>query len=259
MWLFALFFPEFSISMICRGQGTDISKYFRESRGLRDNESRLYAMYEPGHSISYKMAWTPSKDSDQPAYLLRLIRTFAVRLKTLLTLGYQDGALQIFCSDWADAGYTSNLVGNALPLRLSLRRSFTRAISLYKLMDVYLPIHHTGNTIISVQIMRIIATSSSVNIHRITKTCLYNFDPLKPHFYIVKLGFTGVYIIFLISAQKHRLWYSLEPPRRGGSNEYPQSMFWAEIWKISLFLSENFQFFEVKFSMYLNRRVFVKV
>ena len=39
----------------------------------------------------------------------------------------------------------------------------------------------------------------------ITKTCLYNFGPLKPHFYIVKLGFTEVYIIFLISAQKHRL------------------------------------------------------
>ena len=39
----------------------------------------------------------------------------------------------------------------------------------------------------------------------ITKTCLYNFDPLIPHL-IVKLGFTGVYIIFLISAQKHRLW-----------------------------------------------------
>ena len=30
--------------------------------------------------------------------------------------------------------------------------------------------------------------------------------PLKPHVYIVKLGFTGVYIIFLISAKKHRLW-----------------------------------------------------
>ena len=39
----------------------------------------------------------------------------------------------------------------------------------------------------------------------ITKTCLYNFGPLKPHFYIVKLGFTGVYITFLISAKKHRL------------------------------------------------------
>ena len=77
----------------------------------------------------------------------------------------------------------------------------------------------------------------------ITKTCLYNFDPLKPHSYTVKLGFTGVYIIFHISAQNVDCGYSLEPPRRGGSNEYPQSMFWAEIWKISEFLSENFQFF----------------
>ena len=47
---------------------------------------------------------------------------------------------------------------------------------------------------------------ASLGARHITKTCLYNFDPLKPHFYIVKLGFTGVYIIFLILAQKHRLW-----------------------------------------------------
>ena len=40
----------------------------------------------------------------------------------------------------------------------------------------------------------------------ITKTNLYNFDPIQSHFYIVKLGFTGLYIIFLISAQKYRLW-----------------------------------------------------
>ena len=46
----------------------------------------------------------------------------------------------------------------------------------------------------------------------ITKTCLYNFDPLKPHFYIVKLGFTGVDIIFLTSAQNIDCEYSLEPP-----------------------------------------------
>ena len=59
----------------------------------------------------------------------------------------------------------------------------------------------------------------------ITKTRLYSFDPLKPHFYVVKLGFTGVYIIFLIFAQNIDCGYSLEPPRRGGSNEYPQSMF----------------------------------
>ena len=30
----------------------------------------------------------------------------------------------------------------------------------------------------------------------ITKTCLCNFDPLKPHFYIEKNGVAGVYIIF---------------------------------------------------------------
>ena len=35
-------------------------------------------------------------------------------------------------------------------------------------------------------------------------------SPLKPHFYIVKLGFTGVYIIFLITAQKRRLWVLAE-------------------------------------------------
>ena len=31
----------------------------------------------------------------------------------------------------------------------------------------------------------------------ITKICLYKIWPLKPHFYIVKQRFTGVYIIFL--------------------------------------------------------------
>ena len=77
----------------------------------------------------------------------------------------------------------------------------------------------------------------------ITKTCLYNFDPLKPHFYIVKLGFTGVDIIFLISAQNIDYGYSLEPPRRGGSNEYPQSMFWAETWKYQNFFIWKCSFF----------------
>ena len=38
--------------------------------------------------------------------------------------------------------------------------------------------------------------------------------------------------IFHISDQNIDCGYSLEPPRRGGSNEYPQSMFWAEIRKL---------------------------
>ena len=33
---------------------------------------------------------------------------------------------------------------------------------------------------------------------------------------------------FLIFAQNIDCGYSLEPPRRGGSNEYPQSMFWSK-------------------------------
>ena len=43
---------------------------------------------------------------------------------------------------------------------------------------------------------------------------LYNFDPLKPHFYIVILGFKGVYNIFFLFLLKNiDCGYSLEPPR----------------------------------------------
>ena len=87
----------------------------------------------------------------------------------------------------------------------------------------------------------------------ITKTCLYNFDPLKPHFYIVKLGFTGVCIIFLISAQKHRLWVLGEAVLTSTHN----LCFEQKFEKYQIFLSENFKFLEVKFSVYLNRHVFV--
>ena len=66
---------------------------------------------------------------------------------------------------------------------------------------------------------------------------------------------------------------SLEPPRWGGSNEYLtsthnlcfeqkyekyQGFFFVFLFCFVLvFLSENFQFLVVKFSVYLNRRVFV--
>ena len=74
--------------------------------------------------------------------------------------------------------------------------------------------------------------------HFITKTCLYNFDPLKPHFYIVKLGFIGVYIIFLISAQKHRLWVFEAVLTSTHNLCYEQ-----KYEKYFDFLSEIFQFF----------------
>ena len=78
---------------------------------------------------------------------------------------------------------------------------------------------------------------------RITKTRLYNFDPLKPHFYVVKLGFTGVHIVFLILLKTIDCAYSWEPPHWGSSDEYPQSMFWEKIWKISVFFVWVFSFF----------------
>ena len=41
--------------------------------------------------------------------------------------------------------------------------------------------------------------------------------------------------IFHISAQNIDCGYSLEPPRQGGSNGYPQSVFWTEIRKNSVY------------------------
>ena len=63
----------------------------------------------------------------------------------------------------------------------------------------------------------------------ITKTCLYNFDLLEPHFYIVKLG---------------------------GSNETHNLCFEQKYERNIRFLSKKFLFLEVKISIYLNRRVF---
>ena len=81
------------------------------------------------------------------------------------------------------------------------------------------------------------------NTENITKICLYNFYPLEPHFYIVKLGLTGVYIIFLILLKNIDCGYLLEPPHRGGSNEHPQSMFLSRNKK-------NIRIFILKFSFF---------
>ena len=47
----------------------------------------------------------------------------------------------------------------------------------------------------------------------------YNEYTLIPHFYIVKLEYSGVYVFFLFLIQNIDCGYSL------GSNVYPQSMF----------------------------------
>ena len=81
--------------------------------------------------------------------------------------------------------------------------------------------------------------------------------PLNPLLIPYNWGLQGYTLIFIFLLKNIDCGYSLEPPRRGGSNEYPQSMFWAEIWKLPEFFIWKFSFLMVKFSIYLNRHVFV--
>ena len=84
----------------------------------------------------------------------------------------------------------------------------------------------------------------------ITKTRLYNFDPLKPHFYIVKLGFTGVYTLFLLFLLKNiDCGYSLEPPplhEEAVLTSTHNLCFWQKFEKYQNILSENLSFFGSK-------------
>ena len=52
----------------------------------------------------------------------------------------------------------------------------------------------------------------------------------QKHAYIILtlLNPTFIQLVFLFLLKNIDCGYSLEPSRRGGSNEYPQSMFWAE-------------------------------
>ena len=73
--------------------------------------------------------------------------------------------------------------------------------------------------------------SENGSVLNITKTRLFKYTekllpPKNEKFQIKNVD------IFHTSAQNIDCGYSLEPPRRGGSYEYPQFMFWAEIRKI---------------------------
>ena len=61
--------------------------------------------------------------------------------------------------------------------------------------------------------LRTIGRHVKINYHQyIRKTCPCNVDPLKPHFYIAKLGYAGVYLFFLFLLQNIDCGYSLEAP-----------------------------------------------
>ena len=61
----------------------------------------------------------------------------------------------------------------------------------------------------------------------------------------IQLIFFFFFKFFPIFAQNIDCGYKLEPPRRGGSNEYPQSMFWSKH-KKNRYTPANPSFFYVK-------------
>ena len=86
----------------------------------------------------------------------------------------------------------------------------------------------------------------------ITKTFLYNVNPLKPNFYTVNLELTGYTLLFLFLLKSidcgicyNRLAETVLTSTRN------------LLGKVSDFLSENVRFLVIKFSVYLNRLVFV--
>ena len=87
MWLFDLSFFLNSENLICRD--TDISKYFKESLGLRDNESRLYfhsrciACLQGVFPFLYLCQRMTNLQNGRPP---SLIRVFAVRMDLKLII-----------------------------------------------------------------------------------------------------------------------------------------------------------------------------
>ena len=69
----------------------------------------------------------------------------------------------------------------------------------------------SGDSLLLLIFSDVVSVTHQESPHYITKTCPCNEHPLTPHFYIVKLGFTGVYIIFLFLLQNIGCGYSLEP------------------------------------------------
>ena len=82
-------------------------------------------------------------------------------------------------------------------------------------------------------------------------TCPCDLYPLTPHFYIVKLGFTGVYIFFLIFALKHRLWVLVRTASLRVLTCTHNQCFEQKLVKHHNFSSENYRFYSREISLYI--------
>ena len=103
---------------------------------------------------------------------------------------------------------------------------------------------HPLQSLFAVQKVAPIATAVQRKLKVITKTCPCNqqrFLALKIENFQLKN-----FDIFLIFAKNIHCGYTLEPPRRGGSNEYPQCMFWIKNNKIRYTPANPSFFFYIK-------------
>ena len=77
------------------------------------------------------------------------------------------------------------------------------------------------------------------------KTCTCNIKRFFFQKKILKISLEKKNRFFNITAQNIHCGYTLEQPRRGGSDEYPQCMFWIKI-KQKRYTPANPQFFYIK-------------
>ena len=216
--------------------------------------------FEPQHEKACLLTCAANEDTNQPEHPRSLIRVFILRMKKLCILSlfilfyfyfFLKGRGLKSCQSWVLLKSLDNSDLCILMAKLNShwlinqpKEKNNKSSSYMSPYMCYIYVFSLFNRFVPY-------------INDITKTCLYNFDHLKPHFYIVKLGFTGLYIIFLIFAQKHRLKVLVRTasPRRFW--RVPTISVLSRNRKNNIvFFYANFQFLDVKFSLYLNRCVF---
>ena len=163
--------------------------------------------HEPQRENTYRLTGGSNEDSNQPAHPRRLVRVFVVLMKTVYILGYQKCAQWRFWSDCANA-------------QSDLNSSLGAHVQTYVFW-------HWGSCSVprSPDHTRYKRPTWSLHYENMPIQIL-KISPPKTEIFQIKTD------IFHISARNIDCVYSLEPPRRGGSNEYPQSMFLSKNRKI---------------------------
>ena len=151
-----------------------------------------------------KYTWTPPIDTDAQSDQGLL----CPKAESLDTLEYLNGEQMPACAWWCEYAHFAHV----------RRHIFTWP---GPLAIFHLPIFVILPTLLDLYFLHLYRRISAYKLYLVRripsrKHAYIMLTPLKPHFYIVKLGFTGVYIIFRISAQKHRLWVLVRTasPRR---------------------------------------------